>query len=162
MQPIRTPYLLLGALSLTALTSCSLHRYQGPDDQLYIGVKSIDVVGKAQGGYLGDALAEAEAKLSYAPNGSFLGSNSLRFPFPLVSPYLYMSLSSNPTWLTKGLRRLTSRPVWMRDVSPTLRDKVAQQALRDRGYLGRSTYWIASATSPLCLSARTASSATSV
>ena len=135
MQPIRTPYLLLGALSLTALTSCSLHRYQGPDDQLYIGVKSIDVVGKGQGGYLGDALAEAEAKLSYAPNGSILGSNSLRFPFPLVSPYLYMSLSSHPNWLTKGLRRLTSRPVWMRDVSPTLRAKVAQQALRDRGYL---------------------------
>lgn len=135
MQPIRTPYLLFGALTLTALASCSLHRYQGPDDQLYIGVKSIDVVGKAQGGYLGDALAEAETKLSYAPNGSILGSNSLRFPFPLVSPYLYMSLSSHPTWLTKGLRRLTSRPVWMRDVSPTLRAKVAQQALRDRGYL---------------------------
>ena len=37
------------------------------------------------------------------------------------------------------MRRLTAKPVWMRDVSPSLRAKVAQQTLREYGYLRATT-----------------------
>lgn len=127
---------ILCALILFGLsTACSLHRYQGPEDQLYIGIKSIEVSGKAKGSYAENALAEAEERLAYAPNSAIFGSSSLRWPLPLLSPYLYMQFSSDSTWFSGVLKRFTSRPVWMRDVSPALRAKVAQQALRERGYL---------------------------
>jgi len=131
---VRLQLSLLCLLSLV-FGSCSLHRYQGPEDQLYIGVKSITVVDKPGGSYADHAIGEAEEKLNYAPNGSIFGSSSLRWPLPLMSPYLYMRFSSDSTFIARVLRRFTSKPVWMREVSPSLRAKVAQQTLREHGYL---------------------------
>ena len=129
--------LQLSLLCLLSLVfgSCSLHRYQGPEDQLYIGVKSIEVVDKPGGSYADHAIGDAEEKLNYAPNGSIFGSSSHRWPLPLMSPYLYMRFSSDSTFIARVLRRFTSKPVWMREVSPSLRAKVAQQTLREHGYL---------------------------
>lgn len=126
---------LASLLLLLTLSACSLHRYQGADDQLYIGIRSIDVTDRPRGEYASDAIAEAEDQLAYAPNSAIFGSSSLRWPFPLVSPYVYMRLSGDSTILSRALRRFTSAPVWMRDVSPQLRAKVAQQTLWDNGFL---------------------------
>lgn len=123
---------------LIVLSGCSLHRFQGPDDQLYIGIKDIKVTDTIKGSYADNAVAKAEEKLQYAPNSAIFGSSSLRWPFPLVRPYLYSSLAGKKSILANILRRFTSKPVWMREVSPSLRAKVAQQTLREQGYMSAS------------------------
>ena len=108
-------YPLLSLIALLAvLSGCSLHRFQGPDDQLYIGIKDIKVTDPIKGSYADNAVAKAEEKLQYAPNSAIFGSSSLRWPFPLVRPYLYSSLADKKTLLANILRRFTSKPVWMR------------------------------------------------
>ena len=46
-----------------------------------------------------------------------------------------MRFAEDSTFVGNLIRRLTPRPVWMREVSPSLRAKVAQQTLRAFGYL---------------------------
>ena len=60
-------------------------------------------------------------------------------PFALLSPAIYMHFSADSTLAGRVMRRLTAKPVWMRDVSPSLRAKVAQQTLREHGYLRATT-----------------------
>ena len=84
---------------LIVLSGCSLHRFQGPDDQLYIGIKDIKVTDTIKGSYADNAVAKAEEKLQYAPNSAIFGSSSLRWPFPLVRPYLYSSLAGKKSIL---------------------------------------------------------------
>ena len=55
-----------------------------------------------------------------------------------MRPYLYSSLVGKKSILANILRRFTSKPVWMREVSPSLRAKVAQQTLREQGYMSAS------------------------
>ena len=136
---IRLTARLLTALTLLALGACSIRKYQGPDDQLYIGIRKIEVSDRPQHSYAEQAIAAAEERLNYAPNGSVFGSSSIRFPFALLSPAIYMHFSADSTLVGRVMRRLTAKPVWMRDVSPSLRAKVAQQTLREYGYLRATT-----------------------
>ena len=92
-RPARLYPLLPLVVLLIVLSGCSLHRFQGPDDQLYIGIKDIKVTDTIKGSYADNAVAKAEEKLQYAPNSAIFGSSSLRWPFPLVRPYLYSSLA---------------------------------------------------------------------
>lgn len=136
---IRLTARLLTALTLLALGACSIRKYQGPDDQIYIGIRKIEVSDRPQHSYAEQAIAAAEERLNYAPNGSVFGSSSIRFPFALLSPAIYMHFSADSTLAGRVMRRLTAKPVWMRDVSPSLRAKVAQQTLREHGYLRATT-----------------------
>ena len=133
-MPLRLRVILFSLLTL-ALGACSIRNYQGPDDQLYIGIHKIEVPDRPQHPYAEQAIAAAEERLNYAPNGSIFGSSSMRFPLPLLSPAIYMHFAADSSLTGWIARRFTSKPVWMRDVSPHLRAKVAQQTLREQGYL---------------------------
>lgn len=129
------------ALSLFLLqtTSCSLHRYQEEGDILYTGIRKVEVKGAQKHPWEERAVEEATERLQYAPNGAVFGSSSLRFPLPLLSPYLYMRFAGDSTLGGKLIHRLTSKPIWVRDVSPQLRAKLAQQTLQSHGYLAART-----------------------
>ena len=133
-MPLRLRVILFFLLTLV-LGACSIRRYQGADDQLYIGIRKIEVTDHPKHPYAEQAIAAAEERLNYAPNGSILGSSSMRFPLPLLSPAIYMHFASDSSLMGSMVRRFTAKPVWMRDVSPDLRAKVAQQTLREQGYL---------------------------
>ena len=133
-MPLRLRVILFSLLTL-ALGACSIRNYQGADDQLYIGIRKIEVPDRPQHPYAEQAIATAEERLNYAPNGSIFGSSSMRFPLPLLSPAIYMHFAADSSLTGWIARRFTSKPVWMRDVSPHLRAKVAQQTLREQGYL---------------------------
>ena len=133
-MPLRLRVILFSLLTLT-LGACSIRNYQGADDQLYIGIRKIEVPDRPQHPYAEQAIAAAEDRLNYAPNGSIFGSSSMRFPLPLLSPAIYMHFAADSSLTGWIARRFTSKPVWMRDVSPHLRAKVAQQTLREQGYL---------------------------
>ncbi|WP_455515560.1 translocation and assembly module lipoprotein TamL [Porphyromonas sp.] len=133
-MPLRLRVILFFLLTLV-LGACSIRRYQGADDQLYIGIRKIEVTDHPKHPYAEQAIAAAEERLNYAPNGSILGSSSMRFPLPLLSPSIYMHFASDSSLVGSMVRRFTAKPVWMRDVSPDLRAKVAQQTLREQGYL---------------------------
>ena len=135
---LRLTAVLLSLLTL-ALGACSIRRYQGADDQLYIGIRKIEVTDPPKHPYAEQAIAAAEERLNYAPNGSIFGSSSMRFPLPLLSPAIYMHFAADSSLTGWIARRFTSKPVWMRDVSPHLRAKVAQQTLREQGYLRATT-----------------------
>ena len=110
---IRLTTRLLTVLILLALGACSIRKYQGPDDQIYIGIRKIEVSDRPQHSYAEQAIAAAEERLNYAPNGSVFGSSSIRFPFALLSPAIYMHFSADSTLARGVLRRLTAKPVWM-------------------------------------------------
>ena len=133
-MPLRLRVILFSLLTL-ALGACSIRNYQGADEQLYIGIRKIEVPDRPQHPYAEQAIAAAEERLNYAPNGSIFGSSSMRFPLPLLSPAIYMHFAADSSLTGWIARRFTSKPVWMRDVSPHLRAKVAQQTLREQGYL---------------------------
>ena len=135
---LRLTAVLLSLLTL-ALGACSIRRYQGADDQLYIGIRKIEVTDPPKHPYAEQAIAAAEERLNYAPNGSIFGSSSMRFPLPLLSPAIYMHFAADSSLTGWIARRFTSKPVWMRDVIPHLRAKVAQQTLREQGYLRATT-----------------------
>ena len=137
-MPLRLRVILFFLLTLV-LGACSIRNYQGADDQLYIGIRKIEITDHPKHPYAEQVIAAAEERLNYAPNGSILGSSSMRFPLPLLSPAIYMHFASDSSLVGSMVRRFTSKPVWMRDVSPSLRAKVAQQTLREQGYLRATT-----------------------
>lgn len=136
MRPLRLP--LLCALALVGLTlapSCSIRRYQGADNILYTGIKSISIEGDKRSAHAQQAIAQAEAQLEHAPNNAIFGSSTMRWPIPLIGPWLYLRHSPSKGWPSSWLHRLGSRPVWVSDVSPTLRARVAEKLLAEQGYL---------------------------
>lgn len=126
----------LGLLVLGVLASCSIEQYQSPGQMLYTGTKRIHIEGDKRSLHAQSAITAVEQQLSYAPNGSLLGSSSLRLPNPLFGPWLYLSHQNSKSWLGKALHRMGKRPKWMRDVNPALRARVAERLLSEYGYLG--------------------------
>lgn len=135
ISPLRT---LLALTLLLLASSCSLHRFQEEGDILYTGIRRIEVKSDQKHAWQERAVDAATERLQYAPNGAVFGSSSLRFPFPLLSPYLYMRFAGDSTLGARIIQRFTSKPVWVRDVSPQLRAKLAQQTLQAYGYLAAS------------------------
>lgn len=132
-HPARS-FVALGGM-LLCLFSCSLKRYQGADEVLYLGTKTIEVLGDKQSKNAEQALQVIEEQLAYPPNNSFLGSSSLRVPLPLVRPWLYLRYTKPRSWFTQGLKKLGTKPIWIKDVNPELRAKVSEQILQEYGYL---------------------------
>ncbi len=129
---------LLAVAVLFVLGACSIAKYQGPEDVLYTGIKDIRITGDKRSAHAQNAIALAEAQLQYAPNNSLMGSSSLRLPLPLYRPWLYLTYSAEGSWLERWLHRRGKKPVWVRDVSPVLRARVAERLLAEQGYLGAS------------------------
>ncbi|MDY5858597.1 MAG: hypothetical protein SPK09_05150, partial [Porphyromonas sp.] len=126
---------LLSLMALALLSSCSLRQYQGEGDILYTGIREISVAEVERQPEAEQALLAAEEQLAYKPNNSLFGSSSRRLPLPLYRPYLYLRYANAEGGIGKWLHRLGSKPVWIRDVNPSLRAKITERVLGEHGYL---------------------------
>lgn len=84
---------------------------------------------------------EIQGVLAFEPNGSFMGSSSVKWP---VIPRLWLynkyanSTSGFGKWI---LENVAAEPVYVSTANPKLRTQVAQTTLRNHGYFqGRARY----------------------
>ena len=121
-------------------TSCSTTRNLPEDELLYVGVEKMDVVNENLSPTGITALEEVEAALSYPPNNAILGSNSLRWPIP-VGLWVYNNFEKYKD--KKGVGRwiydhMAADPVFVSNVNPSTRVKIATNLLRDYGFFNGS------------------------
>ena len=129
-------YTLLTAL----LTACSSTKHIPEGEQLYTGIKKIEFTDEKQHatGETGKtAINEISSALSYAPNGSFMGSSSIKTVSLGLWFYnrFYNSKSGIGKWL---FNQFGSTPVLISKVTPELRAEVATNILKYYGYFDGS------------------------
>ena len=116
------------------LTACSTTNNLPSDEVLYVGIKEIEIENKDKSETGAVAIEEVEAALACAPNNAFMGSSSIRTPFPyklwLYNKYVD-SKSKFGRWI---FNKFAATPVFISKVNPELRSKVATNVLRNYGY----------------------------
>lgn len=127
---------LVALLSAFGLGGCSISQYQEAGDILYTGVRDIRIEGEERSPHAQRTITMVEEQLAYAPDNAIFGSSSWRWPLPLYRPWLYFTYQHDTSWMGRWLHRLGKRPVWVRDVAPVLRARVAERLLHEQGYLG--------------------------
>ena len=127
--------MILGLVVIVCvLFSCSTTKNLPQGEILYTGQKSM-IIADAPNTSVGEtALSEVEAALATAPNNSFLGSSSLRIPFPIG---LWIYNGFNKYQEKKGLGRwifdhFAADPVLLSSVNPAIRQKAAENSRIDR------------------------------
>lgn len=128
-------YLVWALALILGLASCSIRQYQAEGDILYTGVRDISIGPYHKQLEAELAIQAAEEQLAYPPNNSVFGSSSLRLPLPLYRPYLYLKYADSKSGLGKWLHRMGNKPVWIRDVNPSLRAKITERVLGEYGFL---------------------------
>ena len=125
---------VLAALVCAAATSCSTTKRIPEGEQLYIGVKDIDVEAP-QGEKVPDGVkTQLTSAVGVPPNNALFKSPKYRIPFPL-GLWVYNNWD-NPK---KGLKhwlyeKLVTEPVLVSDVRPNVRTKMAEEILDNNGY----------------------------
>ena len=138
MKNLNILQLSVAAIVLLSVgTSCSTTSRVPDDDKLFTGLSKIEYVNYEKNDHFLSTQEEVEAALATAPNGSFFGSSYYRtIPYRL---WIYNAFAGSESvlarWITKSFGKA---PVLLSGVNPTLRAKVAQGLLRDRGYFGAS------------------------
>lgn len=125
------PILTLMAMSFV---SCSTTKNIPEDDQLYTGLTKIKYNNYEKNSHFSETMAEIEAALACAPNGSLFGSSYYRSPlqFRLWTWNAFVNSESKLSqWITKNFAK---EPVLMSWVNPELRASVAQSVLKNHGY----------------------------
>ena len=118
------------------LMACSTTRNLPEGEQLYIGQKAMILENTPTSSVGENALSEIEAALATAPNNSFMGSSSLRIPFPL-GLWIYNGFEKYQD--KKGVGRwiydhFAADPVLLSEVNPGIREKAGENILREYGY----------------------------
>ena len=129
-------------LLILLFASCSTTSNLPDGEVLYTGIKSINIHDKKNTYAESFALTEVEGALAYAPNGSFMGSSSLRTPFPIGlwihNAFINQNNNAFEKWLLKSFG---TEPVTIASVLPETRVKIATNTLQNYGYFsGRVTY----------------------
>jgi surface antigen len=91
--------------------------------------------------HFNDVKGELDVVLATKPNASWMGSPSVRSPFP-VGLWIWNAFSQDTTSFSRWLvRAFGSTPVLMNSTAPDLRVTVGENLLRKRGYFnGKITY----------------------
>ena len=123
-------------LILLTLFSCSTTKLIEPGEQLYTGIKDIKIEGRKEYAStpIGQtAIAEIEAALAAAPNGSIAGSSSVKsLPIGL---WWYNAFANSKSRLGKWFfRNFATTPVLISKVNPELRARIATNVLSYYGY----------------------------
>lgn len=126
---------LLYILSLSALlAACSTTKNLPSEEVLYTGIKDTEILNKDKSDAGNTTLEEVNAALACAPNNAFLGSSSIRMPFPyklwIYNKYVN-STSKFGRWV---FNKFAATPVFISTVNPELRAKVATNVLHNYGY----------------------------
>lgn len=121
------------ALALT-LAACSTTSNMPEGDVLYTGMKATDYTDSVRHENFDAVYEEVEAALACAPNGSILGSSSLRSPLQ-IGLATYNTFRNAQGGLGKWLcEHFGSEPVLMTSANPEVRSLVAQNILKANGY----------------------------
>ena len=114
--------------------ACSTTKNLPEGEVLYIGQRPT-LVDNPQPTAVGEtALEEVEAALAKAPNNSFLGSTSVRIPFPL-GLWVYNGFQKYEKGLGRWIfNRFAADPVLLSGVNPDIRTQAAVNLLHDYGY----------------------------
>ena len=126
---------LLYIYILLLFVSCSTTSSLPEGEMLYTGISKIEVHDKKRTFAEDNALLEIEGALAYQPNGSFMGSSSVRNPLQ-IGLWIYNAYADKPR---KGFNKwmfnsFASTPVTISHVSPNTRTKVATNLLQNYGY----------------------------
>ena len=126
---------IVGLLMMALLTACSTTSGLQEDEVLYTGIKKIRVEDKKNTYAESVALTEVEAALAYAPNSSFMGSSSMRFPISIglwvYNKYVNNRKNGFSKWM---FDTFSTTPITMTMVNPETRVKVATNTLQNYGY----------------------------
>lgn len=123
------------------MTSCSTTKHLPEGEILYTGQKPMIVLNRSISPVGEITLEEVEAALATAPNNSFLGSSTMRTPFP-IGLWFYNGFQQYEKGIGRFLfNKFAAKPVLMSAVNPDIRVKAAHNLLRDYGYFnGRVSY----------------------
>lgn len=128
----RLIYILLIAL---VVQGCSVTKNLPEGEVLYVGQKKMQIEGNDSLNDVGViALEEVRAALAKAPNNAFMGSSSVRTPFP-IGLWLYNAYVKSERGLGKWIfNHFASDPVLISGVNPGIRSQAAKNILRDYGF----------------------------
>ena len=131
----------LGAILVVVLASCSTTKRIPEGEQLYTGLKGIEMEAP-QGQSVPEGVGtELKDAVSVPPNNAIFGSPSLRWPFP-VGLWVWNNWDDPG----KGLKhwvydKLVTEPVLVSDVRPEARVKMLDEILDNNGYFrGGASY----------------------
>lgn len=116
------------------LTSCSTTKNLPEEEVLYTGIADTEILNKDKSDAGTTTLEEVEAALACPPNNAFLGSSSIRTPFP-YKLWIYNKYVNSKSKLGKWIfNKFAATPVFISTVNPELRAKVATNILHNYGY----------------------------
>ena len=129
-------------LAAVLLTACSTTSGLQEDEVLYTGIKKIRVEDKKNTYAESVALTEVEAALAYAPNSSFMGSSSMRFPISIGLWIYNKYVNNHKNGFSKWMfDTFSTTPITLTMVNPETRTQVATNTLQNYGYFqGKVTY----------------------
>ena len=133
--------LIVYIIGILLMTSCSTTKHLPEGEILYTGQKPMIVLNRSISPVGDITLEEVEAALATAPNNSFLGSSTMRTPFP-IGLWFYNGFQQYEKGIGRFLfNKFAAKPVLMSAVNPDIRVKAAHNLLRDYGYFnGRVSY----------------------
>lgn len=119
-------------LVVVYMSSCSLSKYLDKGEYLYDGIKEITVTDNdKKDDYQQEAISQAKATLTYETNGFKLGKTTI----PSFSKWIYMTTKNDSTLFGRILGKFGSPAIFLSNVNPPLRAKVAETTLNNYGYL---------------------------
>ncbi len=133
--------LLSSIVFLFVLAACSTTSAISDGEQLYTGMKSTKYSNYQSNKHFYDVKEELDVVLATKPNAAWLGSPSMRSPFP-VGLWIWNAFSQDTTRFSRWMvRAFGSSPVLMSSTTPDLRVTVGENLLRKRGYFnGKVSY----------------------
>lgn len=128
--------IILYMIAFISLVSCSTTGHLPKGDVLYTGQKKMIIQESSNTKTGAMCMEEVNAVLAKAPNNSFLGSSTMRFPIPTGLwmynvLYKYEYKNGFGHWL---FEHLAATPVLLTSVNPPVRTKIATNILHDYGY----------------------------
>lgn len=135
--------ILATCAALILISACSTTRRLPDGEQLYTGIKKIDIITE-EGEKIPDGVTtQLTEAVSVSPNNAIFGSAQYRWPVPM-GLWVYNNWNNPPKGLKHWLyEKLVSEPVLVSDVRPNVRSKMADEILDNNGYFrGSASYEI--------------------
>ena len=127
--------------TLIVVTSCSTTKKLGEDEQLYVGVKKIEIFSTQGAEISSEAKSEVKSDLSVKPNNP-LFSPYVRTPFPFgILIYQYCQPTKDKGFKHWFYEQFAKEPVLISTVSPQMRMRLVESKLQNMGYFNsKATY----------------------
>lgn len=140
MKQYRVIYFIV---TLMIMLSCSTTKKLDEDEQLYVGVKKMNIVSTQGADITSTALSVVKSDLSVKPNNP-LFSPYVRSPFPFgLLIYQYCEPTKDKGFKRWMYDQFAREPVLISTVSPNMRMKLVESRLQNMGYFNsKATYEI--------------------